>query len=142
MTIVYACITTHHLLDHKPDNLLRTGHKFRLNGFYKFGTPGIGVCWGDQDGVDGFVEKMKGAMPQKKFGLVFSRSWDGAVPTSGWTEVTASGLRGRLSEAGVDDDDYYSILGIQKRDGNDDEDGGKTGGKKKGGKAKAGKKKK
>ena len=47
-----------------------------------------------------------------------------------------------MSEAGVDDDDYYSILGIQKRDGNDDEDGGKTGGKKKGGKAKAGKKKK
>ena len=112
--IVYACISTHHLFDHKPDNLLKTGHKHQLNGFYKFGTPGVAVAWGDKDFVEDFMDTMNRAMPQKKFELVFQKPWSGETPT-GWNEVLPPELKQQLSKLGVPDEDYFTILGLEMK---------------------------
>lgn len=113
--IKYACLSTHHLLDHKPDNLLRTGHKCNLRGFYKFGTPGLAIAWGNQDNVDDFLETMKRAMPQKKFELLFSRTWESSKPIpEGWTGVDPPGLREAMMEIGAPEEDYYIALGLEK----------------------------
>jgi len=137
-TTHYACISTHHLLDHKPDNLLRTGHKFQLVGFYKFGTPGIAIAWGDKDGIEEFLDTLKRAMPQKKFELVFSRVWEGdgdddddnttttitddknnsknkPIP-KGWESADPPTLKQELDKIGVPEEDYYTALGLEKRD--------------------------
>jgi hypothetical protein len=109
----YACISTHHLLDHKPDNLLKTGHKCHLSGFYKFGTPGVAVAWGDAEGIEDFLDTLKRAMPQKKFELVFLRLWDGTIPV-GWTGVDPPTLRKELETIGSPEEDYYTVLGLEK----------------------------
>ena len=108
-------MSTHHLLDHKPDNLLRTAHKHGLTGFYKFGTPGIAVLFGEKNSIDSFAEKLKGNMPQKKFQFVLQQPWEGSTPTV-YHEVTAATLKEGLSKLGILEDDYYTILGIEKRD--------------------------
>ena len=126
----YVCISTHHLLDHKPDNLLKTGHKFSLSGFYKFGTPGLAIAWGDIDSIDDFIDTLKRAMPQKKFETVFIRTWkekdeendedhQNGTP-KGWKNVDPPTLKIELDMIGVPNEDYYSILGIEKR--NDQKD--------------------
>jgi hypothetical protein len=115
----YACISTHHLFDHKPDNLLKTGHKCHLSGFYKFGTPGIAVAWGDTENIEDFVDTLKRAMPQKKFEILFLRSWcDGneqedQIPL-GWTSVDPPALKEELAKIGVPEEDYYTALGIEQ----------------------------
>jgi hypothetical protein len=113
----YACISTHHLFDHKPDNLLKTGHKCNLSGFYKFGTPGIGIAWGDTESIKNFVDTLKRAMPQKKFEILFLRSWDGneeedQIPL-GWTSVDPPALKEELAKIGVPEEDYYTALGVE-----------------------------
>jgi len=117
-TTHYACISTHHLFDHKPDNLLKTGHKCRLSGFYKFGTPGIAIAWGDTEGIEDFLDALKRAMPQKKFELVFLRSWDEPQPEyqipEGWKSVDPAALREGLAGIGAPEEDYYTALGIEK----------------------------
>ncbi len=110
----YACLSTHHLLDHKPDNLLKTGHKYGLKGFYKFGTPGIAIAWGDKDNIDDFLDTMKRAMPQKKFEVVFSRPWNGQETSGGWNCVDPQGLRDEMAKIGTPEEDYYTALGLQK----------------------------
>ncbi|MGK3761022.1 MAG: hypothetical protein ACI8RD_013340 [Bacillariaceae sp.] len=127
-TIKYVCISTHHLLDHKPDNLLRTGNKFNLSGFYKFGTPGVAIAWGDTDNVDDFLDTLKRAMPQKKFEIVFIRTWkeekheedeeddDQNGTPKGWKNVDPPTLKKELDMIdGVPNEDYYTILGIEMR---------------------------
>jgi len=115
----YACISTHHLLNHKPDNLLKTGHKYKLSGFYKFGTPGVAIAWGETDGIEDFFDSLKRAMPQKKFELVFIRSWDmdnhDGIP-KGWNSVDPSSLKTELAKLSVPEEDYYTSLGLEKRD--------------------------
>ena len=113
--IQYACLSTHHLLDHKPDNLLRTGHKYGLKGFYKFGTPGVAIVWGDKDNIDDFLDMMKKEMPQKKFELVFCRSWSPEQGTpEGWKSVDPQGLREEMVRIGAPEEDYYTALGLDK----------------------------
>jgi len=147
----YACIRTHHLLDHKPDNLLRTGHKYQLTGFYKFGTPGIAVVFGQDDavGMENFLDTLKSNMPQKKFEMVFQRSFLGDNIPNQWQEIsTASILQEELSKLGLPEDDYYTILGVPNKktegDTNDQKKNGKKGGSSNNNKSggKAGKKKK
>lgn len=115
----YACISTHHLFDHKPDNLLKTGHKCHLSGFYKFGTPGIAVAWGDAESIEDFVDTLKRAMPQKKFEILFLRSWcDGneqadQIPV-GWKSVDPPALKEELAKIGAPEEDYYTALGVEQ----------------------------
>ena len=124
-SIKYGCISTHHLLDHKPDNILRKGLKYNVSGYYKFGTPGIGVMWGEQVNIEAFVSTLKQTMPQKKIETIFLRSWDNTKHTTtteerpkGWKLVTSPAmLRTELSNIlGIaSDDDYYTILGIHNK---------------------------
>lgn len=149
MVVYYACLKTHHLLDHKPDNLLRTGHKHGLTGLYRFGTPGIAIAWaaGDDDsGLHNFMDKLQSAMPQKKFAWIIWREVDEDIATARvakqWTEMTsASELKDAMAGmTGVDEDDYYTVLGIEKREtpASDETIGAKKGKKSK---QKSGKKK-
>lgn len=118
----YVCISTHHLLDHKPDNLLKTGHKYNMSGFYKYGTPGIAVGWGEIEDVEEFIDTLKRAMPQKKFESVFSRIWDSEkhhlIPT-GWDCVDPPTLKEKLAKCGAPKEDYFLVLGLGMNDRND-----------------------
>lgn len=110
----YACLRTHHLLDHKPDHLLRTeGHKHGLVGWYRFGTPGIALAWyRDSSCWEGFASILRRAMPQKKIEVVFQRPWDQDLP-SAWEETkSAKDLRGALEMLGAPPQDYFVILGL------------------------------
>ena len=129
----YACLSTHHLLDHKPDNLLKTGHKSDLVGFYKFGTPGIALMWGDVEGIDGFVDRLKKAMPQKKFELLWKKEWnkDDKSVTNEWKcAKSASDLLQELTAIGVPTEDYYTALGLENRSGKDSSNSSSKKGKK------------
>ena len=123
----YACISTHHLFDHKPDNLLKTGHKCHLTGFYKFGTPGIAIAWGDKESIEDFIDTLKRAMPQKKFELVFFRSWEVTEQTpEGWTSVDPQRLREEIAQIGAPEEDYYAALGLEKGNGKQCKSKGKS----------------
>jgi len=121
--------------------LLKTGHKHHLSGFYKFGTPGVAIAWGDADCIDDFMDTLKRAMPQKKFELVFLRPWKLETRPQEWNEVQPPTLKDKLVKLGLPEDDYYTILGVEKKDSKDDT-GGKSQGNGKGGKAKGKGKKK
>jgi len=127
----YACLSTHHLLDHKPDNLLRTGHKCNLKGFYKFGTPGIAIAWGNKDNIEDFLDTLKRAMPQKKIELLFLQSWESTEIPEGWTSVDPQGLREALSKIGAPAEDYYTALGVEKPNHKQSKSKGKGKGKNK-----------
>eukprot|EP00536_Pseudo-nitzschia_multiseries_P008883 jgi/Psemu1/288092/fgenesh1_pg.235_\ len=105
-------------------------HKFQLTGFYKFGTPGIAMVWGDRDNIDQFLDTLKRAMPQKKIELIFSRTCDDdnddddtkdseshRIP-KGWESVDPPTLKQELENFGVPEEDYYVALGLEKKDVN------------------------
>mmetsp|Transcript_8970 Transcript_8970/g.24862 ORF Transcript_8970/g.24862 Transcript_8970/m.24862 type:complete len:138 (+) Transcript_8970:103-516(+) len=64
---VVALVHSHHLLDHKPDNLLLKGGKYKLRGLACLGRPGVALCIGPQVAIDNFQASLESAMPQKKF---------------------------------------------------------------------------
>mmetsp|Transcript_24986 Transcript_24986/g.34957 ORF Transcript_24986/g.34957 Transcript_24986/m.34957 type:complete len:219 (-) Transcript_24986:865-1521(-) len=66
---VVALLHSHHLLDHKPDNMILKGGKFKLRGVGCLGRPGVALCVGPPKSIDKFRSKLQSAMPQKKFGL-------------------------------------------------------------------------
>ena len=66
---VVALLHSHHLLDHKPDNMILKGGKFKLRGVGCLGRPGVALCIGPQKSIDKFQSKLQSAMPQKKFGV-------------------------------------------------------------------------
>jgi len=115
-SIVYACISTNHLFDHKPDNLLAMGRKYEVFGYYKYGSPGIALCWClDRVSLENFVDALKRNMPQKKFHVLFEREWAGdSLPNkSGWTKCTTpSELQISMELSGCPGDDYYLLLGL------------------------------
>ena len=39
-------IHSHHLLDHKPDNMILSGKKYKLRGIACLGRPGVALCIG------------------------------------------------------------------------------------------------
>ena len=41
---VVSIIHSHHLLDHKPDNMILSGKKFKLRGIACLGRPGVALC--------------------------------------------------------------------------------------------------
>jgi hypothetical protein len=63
---VLTLIHSHHLLDHKPDNMILKGGKFKLRGVACLGRPGVALCLGPQAAIDKFLQKLKSSMPQKK----------------------------------------------------------------------------
>ena len=106
--------------------LVVAGHKYGLKGFYKFGTPGIAIAWGDKDTIDDFLDTMKKAMPQKKFELVFCRPWKEQKSPEGWNGVDPQGLQIELATIGAPEEDYYTALGLDKRNINEGNAKGKN----------------
>jgi len=50
--------------------MILSGKKFKLRGVGVLGRPGVALCIGSRKNVQKFANKLKGAMPQKKFGIV------------------------------------------------------------------------
>ena len=44
MVPIVALVHSHHLLDHKPDNLVLKGGKLKLQGVACLGCPGVALC--------------------------------------------------------------------------------------------------
>lgn len=85
--------------------------------------------------MEDFLDTLKRAMPQKKFELVFCQPWnsDKAIPT-GWTEVQPPTLKEALQKLGVDEEIYYTILGMESKK-SESSTTGASNGKSKGGKS-------
>lgn len=134
-----ALIHSHHLLDHKPDNMILKGGKFKLRGVGCLGRPGVALCIGPQKSIDKFRSKLKSAMPQKKFG---STSIDvSSIPAeelekmSDFEEATLGELRGLLASLGHEDE-FFTLTGIDpsiasSSDKGESENNNKNTGKKK-----------
>lgn len=139
--IIYACISTNHLFNHKPDSMLATGRKYQMAGYYSFGTPGIALCWcHDRIYLENFLGAMKSSMPQKKFEIMFESEWPGDdIPVSGWNECTTPGdLQAGMESCGCPSEDFYTVLGLYP---STCKGAANTGGKSSKGKGKSGKKK-
>lgn len=108
-------ISSHHLLDHAPDNFLsKGGTKYKLNGWYRYGTPGLAFCMvNDCDGgavvVESFMDGLSKKMPQKKFHIILSREINPNIITNGWKEVTSMDTIQSI----LTHDEFVSILNIQ-----------------------------
>ena len=108
-------ISSHHLLDHAPDNFLAKGGKYKLKGVYRFGTPGLGLVVGYNDNtlldVENFMAALEKKIPQKKFEIALTRDHhkkDGDAAIEGWEEATIDQLRELLTP-----EEFTSILNIQ-----------------------------
>ena len=122
-------IRSHHLLDHAPDNMLAKGGKYKLNGLYRFGTPGLAFCFVRQQGhngggnddevrVDNFVLALEKKMPHKKFETFVLECRDEVTKTppppaieimNGWNEVKSTeDLKSILTA-----DEFVEILKLQ-----------------------------
>jgi hypothetical protein len=64
---VVALLHSHHLLDHKPDNLILKGGRHKLRGVACLGRPGVALCIGSQRSISKFRASLESAMPQKRF---------------------------------------------------------------------------
>ena len=141
---VVTIIHSHHLLDHKPDNMILSGKKYKLRGVACLGRPGVALCIGSQGNVNKFLGKLKGAMPQKKFGMVDVET--ASVESlhdsiDGFEEASLKELRELLTSMDAEDK-FFNVVGIPQpqsasnnnSDGNESlekADGGKSNGRKK-----------
>ena len=90
-------ISSHHLLKHAPDNFLsRGGTKYKLRGIYRYGTPGLAFCIGDEMSVEDFMDGLAKKMPKKKFEVVLCRETGSSI--DGWNEATMGQIRDLLTE--------------------------------------------
>ena len=133
MSKVCVGVVSHHLFDHKPDNLIAKGNKYNLHGFYRYGTPGVAVVFGAQHDIDNYVDSLKASMPQKKFEIRFQKTTDGAPKM--WKEMDLGGLRQGLTEIGLEDC-FFRVTGLDplkatKQGTTDNKGGKKNKGKKK-----------
>ncbi len=112
---VVALVHSHHLLDHKPDNMILKGGKFKLRGVGCLGRPGVALCIGPEKAIDKFRSKLKSAMPQKKFGTIEIDS--SSIPDEelskidDFEEVSQGELRGLLASLGHEDQ-FFVLTGI------------------------------
>lgn len=130
---VVALLHSHHLLDHKPDNLILKGGKHKLRGVACLGRPGVALCIGSSNDLNKFRKTLESAMPQKRFKTKMldlqpekCSSWDG------FEAVSLGELRERLSSIGQEAE-FFAITGIAPEiaTGGTSNDGGNTNKKKK-----------
>ena len=110
---VVALLHSHHLLNHKPDNLLLKGGKYKLRGVACLGRPGMALCIGPEKAVARFRGALESAMPQKRFKTKVL-----PVPSSGCGDIEAFGSAtpGKFREvlASIDqEDEFFALTGIQ-----------------------------
>jgi hypothetical protein len=102
---VVALIHSHHLLDHKPDNMILKAGKFKLRGVgCLLVDQGVALCIGPQAAVNKFRSKLKAEMPQKKCGTidieVTSILEDKLSSIENFEEATLEELRSLLASMG------------------------------------------
>mmetsp|Transcript_18292 Transcript_18292/g.33128 ORF Transcript_18292/g.33128 Transcript_18292/m.33128 type:complete len:251 (+) Transcript_18292:175-927(+) len=136
--VVVTLIHSHHLLDHKPDNMILTGKKFKLRGIACLGRPGVALCIGSPSNVKKFTNKLRGAMPQKKFGVVdiIKEVAEDTNAVSildevvdGFEEASLGELRELLTAVGREDQ-FLALVGIDNNsaNGNSNSDKGNSNG--------------
>ena len=120
---VVSIIHSHHLLDHKPDNMILSGKKFKLRGIACLGRPGVALCIGSQRNISKFMQKLKAAMPQKKFSTIHIET-DVAIDSTtlneirdGFQKSTLTELRDVLTEIGKEDE-FYKLVGVENNNSN------------------------
>ena len=110
-----ALIHSHHLLDHKPDNMILKGGKFKVRGVGCLGRPGVALCIGPEKSINKFRSKLQSSMPQKKFGMiemnVSTASHEKLEQINDFEEVTLGELRSLLATLGHEEK-FFSLTGI------------------------------
>lgn len=109
-----ALVHSHHLLDHKPDNLLLKGGKYKLRGIACLGRPGVALCIGPSVAIDNFRMSMEDAMPQKKFGTIILsdvRDEDALESLQGFVPASLGDLRAVLASLGYEDH-FFTLTGL------------------------------
>lgn len=108
---VIQLIHSHHLLDHKPDNMILKGSKFKLRGVACLGRPSVGLCVGASKNIQKFCKKLKSAMPQKKFSTIDIVRTGDPVYFEGYDEISLGELRTVLVKLGHEEH-FFAITGI------------------------------
>lgn len=108
-----ALLHSHHLLDHKPDNMILKGGKHKLRGVACLGRPGVALCIGPPKSIAKFKGALESAMPQKRFKTkvlesVAPERLDGV---SDFEEVSLGEFRGFLASVG-EEEEFFALTGI------------------------------
>ena len=109
-----ALLHSHHLLDHKPDNLLLKGGKYKLRGIACLGRPGVALCVGPPAAMENFQASLEAAMPQKRFELhVLSPIQNNAAleQIQGFEPASLGDLRILLAFLGHEDE-FFALTGL------------------------------
>lgn len=117
-TQVVAILHSHHLLDHKPDNLILKGSRHKLRGVACLGRPGVALCIGSQRSISKFRASLESAMPQKRFKtkILFSTNNNNnhegcAARFDIFEQATLGEFRENL--ASIDEEaEFFSLTGI------------------------------
>ena len=111
---VVALVHSHHLLDHKPDNLLLKGGKHKLRGVACLGRPGVALCIGPSRSLQKFRAALESAMPQKRFKtkILDGVSVDVYAGIQGFARAEGLGdFRTVLASIGREDE-FFELTGI------------------------------
>ena len=109
---VVALLHSHHLLDHKPDNLILKGGRHKLRGVACLGRPGVALCIGSPNALKKFRATLESAMPQKRFKTkMLATKSEGCSSWNGFESVSLGELRERLSSIG-EEAEFFAITGI------------------------------
>lgn len=111
--MIVALVHSHHLLDHKPDNLLLKGGKYKLRGLACLGRPGVALCIGAAEHIAQFQSSLEDAMPQKKFATIVLDGVEAqSLPAMQSFEAATLGeLRTVLASIGREDV-FFELTGI------------------------------
>lgn len=124
---IVALIHSHHLLDHKPDNLLLKGSKYKLRGVACLGRPGVAVCIGHPCNIDNYRTSLEDAMPQKTFGRIVLDMDETPTNIDGFEAVSLGELRTLLASWGQEDH-FFELTGIDPALATNNKTSGKKGG--------------
>ena len=111
--VVVALLHSHHLLDHKPDNLILKGGKHKLRGVACLGRPGVALCVGPTKSIAKFQKTLESAMPQKRFKtkVLESVSPPQLDALAGFEEVSLGEFRIVLASVG-EEAEFFALTGI------------------------------
>ena len=119
--VVVALLYSHHLLDHKPDNLILKGGKHKLRGMACLGRPGVALCIGPSRSLQKFRSALESAMPQKRFKTKILKDGDEEIrccdDIRGFERAESLGdFRAVLASIG-EEDEFFALTGIPPGNG-------------------------
>eukprot|EP00536_Pseudo-nitzschia_multiseries_P001885 jgi/Psemu1/4340/gm1.4340_g len=111
--VVVALLHSHHLLDHKPDNLLLKGGKYKLRGVAFLGRPGVALCIGPPKAHARFKKALESAMPQKRFKTkTLPPGDDSAAAMEGFTRAETLGDFRKVLASIDQEAEFFELTGI------------------------------